>query len=150
MAIKQIAKGESDWNTIINDNFAELAGNGDNFTIGDWQSGGVVGLNGFGNLDCKLTTFNANGHQLNILAVEGRTPFPAMKASAKIDAFSLPYHFDHGEIVSAYPIMDGMEVVRVQISPTTGSSTKVVVDNASSLDLTPSNQWFVFYVLWTD
>lgn len=122
-------------------------------TIGEWQNN-ITGINGFNASDMqsqKITIIdNKTGHKLVILMIDGRLQSPGIHKQAKVDAFSVPYHFDHGVLSTAYPIMGGDELVRAQIVASTGSTTNINLDNTTQYELDAGTLWMPCHIIWTE
>lgn len=87
MSINTISAGQKGWVNILNNNFAELAGNDS-----DWQQDGIVGVNGFdaSNVRYRTSNLNVGGKTLRITQVGGWITIPALKTGESRVIIKIP------------------------------------------------------------
>lgn len=87
MSINTISAGQRDWVNTLNNNLKELAG-----TDSDWQSDGIVGVNGFdaSSVRYRTSSLNVAGKMLRITQVAGWVTVPALKSGEKRVIVKIP------------------------------------------------------------
>ncbi len=148
MADTDLKKAQPDWQEWVNEKFKEVV----NVQIGEFDHC-LTGINGFdaSAVETQHITFTTkDGKTMHLLMMTGNLQVPAIQKSEKRDAMVVPYHVNNGVLFSAYPILGGSELCRIQVAQTQESGiTRINFDNASSIDLDAYTALISCALLWT-
>lgn len=147
MSVKQITKGEKGWWKILNDGLQEASN--DMFHLeSDWTNSGMTGMNGFHVVDGKYKIISSKQTGFHIALIMCTLGTPGLAASQKTDCLALPFYVNNGAVIDTYPVQGGDELVRMQLSSSSGN-TVISIDNASSVNTDPANIQVAMGIVWS-